>query len=71
MNYEQSFMDTVYRIKHIDEGLFGSYEGNDYFGKFEFLTEKNARKFVEEQHLTNDVVIEKVSRKITENIIEL
>jgi hypothetical protein len=64
-------MDTVYRIKHIDEELFGSYEGNNYFGKFEFLTEKNAKKFIKEQHLTHDVVIEKVDRKTTESITEL
>jgi hypothetical protein len=71
MNYERSFVDVIYRIKHIDEGLFGSYEGNDYFPQFEFLTEKNARKYIEEQHLTHDVVIEKVSRKITENVIQI
>lgn len=68
MSKNYSFQKTVYRIRHLMPTNFGWYEGNTSIGTFEFLTEKNARRYIKEQKM-KDVVIDKVIISTTESII--
>ena len=66
MEHMNSYTKKVYRILYTDKGL-DQYLGNNSIGTFEFLTEKNAKKYIKEQKLTKtakiiEVIINTIER---------
>ena len=67
MECTNSYTKKVYRILYTDKDI-EEYSGNNSIGTFEFLTEKNARRYIKEQKLTKTSKIVEVISNTTERL---